>query len=90
MVQMAQALGALLRTSFEISTAHPDGAARSLPLRRAVLDAVAGRAPARAERAIRVLIDAAREDIDEVLAARRKLPSLRAPPLRLKPQRARV
>ena len=37
-VQMSKALGALLRTSFEISTAKPDGPAQSLPLHRAVLE----------------------------------------------------
>ena len=45
MVQMSKALGALLRTSFEISTSRPDGPASSLPLHRAVLDAVIARKP---------------------------------------------
>ncbi len=83
-VQMSKALGALLRTSFEISTSRPDGPAQSLPLHRAVLDAVIARAPQKAERAILVLIDGARDDIEQVLATRRKLPSLAAPALRLK------
>ena len=87
-VQMSKALGALLRTSFEISTARPDGPAASLPLHRAVLDAVIARAPQRAERAILVLIDSARDDIEQVLASRRKLPSLAAPAARLKGRRA--
>jgi DNA-binding FadR family transcriptional regulator len=78
-VQMSKALGALLRTSFEISTTRPDGPASSLPLHRAVLDAVIARNPAKAERACIVLIDGARKDIDAVLASRRKLPSLAAP-----------
>jgi hypothetical protein len=78
-VQMSKALGALLRTSFELSTAKPDGPAQSLPLHRAVLDAVIARAPARAERAILVLIDGASRDIDDVVAARRALPSLSRP-----------
>ncbi len=78
-VQMSKALGALLRTSFEISTTRPDGPAGSLPLHRAVLDAVIARNPAKAEKACIVLIDGAREDIDAVLASRRKLPSLAAP-----------
>ena len=83
-VQMGKALGALLRTSFEISTSRPAGPSQSLPLHRAVLDAVAARAPARAEKAILVLIDSAAEDIDAVLLTRRKLPSLSRPaqPLR--------
>jgi DNA-binding FadR family transcriptional regulator len=84
LVQMSKALGALLRTSFEISTARPDGPAASLPLHRAVLDAVIARNPARAEKAALVLIDGAREDIEEVLASRRKLPSVSAPAQRLK------
>jgi len=83
-VQMSKALGALLRTSFELSTSRPDGPASSLPLHRAVLDAVIARSPQRAEKAILVLIDGAREDIEQVLASRRKLPSLAAPAARLK------
>jgi len=82
--QMSKALGALLRTSFEISTSRPRGPAQSLPLHRAVLDAVIARSPAAAERAILVLIDSANDDIEAVLATRRKLPSLRLPALRLK------
>lgn len=83
-VQMSKALGALLRTSFEISTTRPDGPASSLPLHRAVLDAVAAHQPQKAERAILVLIDGAADDIEAVLASRRKLPSLAQPPLPLK------
>ena len=79
MVQMSQAIGALLRTSFEISTTRKDGPRQSLPMHRAVLDAVIARNPAKAERAILVLIDSAREDIEAVLASRRKLPKLDAP-----------
>ena len=86
MVQMSKALGALLRTSFEISTTLRDGPAGSLPLHRAVLDAVIERSPAKAEIASRLLIDGARKDIDQVLASRRKLPSLNAPARRLKAQ----
>lgn len=66
-VQMGQALGALLRTSFEISTARPDGAAQSLPLHRAVLDAVRQRKPYQAQKAILAIIDGAEQDIDVVL-----------------------
>ena len=83
-VQMSKALGALLRTSFEISTSRPDGPASSLPLHRAVLDAVIARAPQKAERAIIVLIDGANDDIEAVLASRRKLPSLGLPAQQLK------
>jgi DNA-binding FadR family transcriptional regulator len=87
---MSKALGALLRTSFEISTSRPDGPASSLHLHRAVLDAVISRAPLRAEQAILVLIDGANDDIEEVLATRRKLPSLGLPPPRLKALRAKA
>jgi DNA-binding FadR family transcriptional regulator len=90
LVQMGKAVGALLRTSFEISTSKPDGPRESLPLHRAVLDAVISRSPAKAEKAILVLIDGAGEDIDLVLASRRKLPSLAVPAPRLKaPTRGR-
>ena len=82
-VQMSKALGALLRTSFEISTTRPDGPASSLPLHRAVLDAVIARQPVKAERASCALIDSAGEDIDQVLASRRKLPSVAEPAQRL-------
>ena len=83
--QMGKALGALLRTSFEISTARPHGPASSLPLHRAVLDAVIARSPAKAERAILVLIDGANDDIEQVIASRRKMPSLHGPARKLKP-----
>jgi DNA-binding FadR family transcriptional regulator len=83
-VQMSQALGALLRTSFEISTTRKDGPRNSLPLHRAVLDAVIARDPAKAEKAILVLIDGANQDIEQVLANRRKLPRLNHPSSRLK------
>jgi len=73
-VQMSKALGALLRTSFEISTTRKDGPKDSLPLHRAVLDAVIARQPARAEKAVLLLIDGARRDIDEVLARPKRLP----------------
>lgn len=84
LVQMSKALGALLRTSFEISTRRKDGARSSLPLHREVLDAVIARNPDRAEKAIRVLIDGARVDIEEVLASRRRLPRLSRPASMLK------
>lgn len=78
-VQMSKALAALLRTSFEISTTRKDGPRLSLPLHRAVLDAVIARQPAEAERAILVLIDGARDDIEAVLATRKRLPRLNQP-----------
>ena len=87
LVQMSKALGALLRTSFEISTSRPHGPASSLPLHRNVLDAVISGDPAKAERASLVLIDGARDDIEQVLASRRKLPSLQLPAAPLKASR---
>jgi DNA-binding FadR family transcriptional regulator len=79
LVQMSKALSALLRTSFEISTSRKDGTRNSLPLHREVLDAVIARNPARAERAIQVLIDGAHDDIEQVLGSRRRLPRLNQP-----------
>jgi len=79
LVQMSKALSALLRTSFEVSTTRKDGPRKSLPLHRAVLDAVIARDPERAERAILVLIDGAREDIETVLAGSHPLPKLDRP-----------
>jgi len=84
LVQMSKALSALLRTSFEISTGRKDGPRRSLPLHRAVLDAVIAGKPARAEKAVLVLIDGAREDIEEVLASRKRLPRVNLPARKLR------
>lgn len=84
LTQMSKALNALLRTSFELSTSIPGGPAKSLPLHRAVLDAVAAHNPGKAERAIIVLIDGAREDIEAVLGSRRRLPRLSRPPPHLR------
>ena len=88
MVQTGKALGALLRTSFEISISRPDGPRHSLPLHREVLDAVITRDPARAEQASLVQIDGAQDDIDQVLGSKRcKLPSLAEPAEPLKAPR---
>lgn len=84
LTQMSKALNALLRTSFEISTARKNGPAMSLPMHRAVLDAVKAHDPAEAERAIIKLIDGARADIEAVLGSQRRLPRLSRPPPRLK------
>jgi DNA-binding FadR family transcriptional regulator len=73
MVQMSKAIGALLRTSFEISTSLRNGPASSLPLHRAVLDAVIAHKPLQAERASLHLIDSAHDDIEQVMASGRKL-----------------
>ncbi len=83
-IQMSKALGALLRTSFEISTIRKDGPRSSLPLHRAVLDAVAAHKPDKAEKAILVLIDGAHDDIEQVLASRKRLPRLNLPASLLK------
>jgi DNA-binding FadR family transcriptional regulator len=88
--QMSKVLGALLRTSFEISTSRPRGSSQSLPLHRAVLDAVIQRKPLKAERAIRVLIDGAAHDIEVVLSARGSLPSLAVPAPPLRPPSSRL
>ena len=82
--QMSKALSALLRTSFEISTSRKDGPASSLPMHRAVLDAVAAHDPARAEKAVLRLIDGARQDIEQVLGSRKRLPRLSRPASQLK------
>ena len=84
LVQMSKALGALLRTSFEISSRRKNGPLISLPMHREVLDAVIARDPDRAEKAIQQLIDSARNDIEGVLASRRRLPSLSQPAWLLK------
>ena len=67
LVHMSKALGALLRAGFEIATAKPQGPALSLPLHRAVLDAVIAGSPQRAEAAALELIDGASRDIELVL-----------------------
>jgi len=76
LAQMGKALAALLRASFEMSGRRPNARRDSLPLHRAVLDAVLERSPERAEHAILVLIDGAGEDTEQVLASRRRLPSM--------------
>lgn len=79
MVQMSKALSALLRTSFEISTRREDGPRQSLPLHRAVLDAVIARNPDRAEHMVLQIIDGARQDIEKILRSRQRLPRLDQP-----------
>jgi hypothetical protein len=49
-----------------------------------VLDAVIAHEPQRAEAAVIRLIDGARQDIEDVLGSRRRLPRLSRPPPRLK------
>jgi DNA-binding FadR family transcriptional regulator len=84
LVQMSKALGALLRTSFELSTTKKDGPKNSLAMHRAVLDAVIAHNPAKAERAINGLIDGAHADIEQILASRRRLPQVNEPAMLLK------
>jgi DNA-binding FadR family transcriptional regulator len=79
LVQMSKVLSALLRTSFEVSTKIKNGPRESLPLHRAVLDAVIARNPQKAEKAILVLIDGANRDIESILKSKRKLPNLDQP-----------
>jgi DNA-binding FadR family transcriptional regulator len=79
LIQMNKVLSALLRTSFELSTTKTDGPRTSLPYHRAVLDAVIAKDPEKAEAAILFLIDDARDDIELVLASRRRLPRLNEP-----------
>ena len=79
LVQMSKALGSLLRTSFVLSTRKKDGPRESLPLHRAVLDAVIARNPPKAERAILKLIEGAHQDIEDVLGSRRRLPRVNDP-----------
>ncbi|MEY4711606.1 MAG: hypothetical protein RIS88_1056 [Pseudomonadota bacterium] len=74
LLHMSRALSALLRTSFELSTSKKDSAIESLPLHRAVLDAVIARDPGRAEKSIRALIEGAHMDIQEVLSTRSRRP----------------
>ena len=83
-VQMSKALGALLRSSFEISTIRAAGPASSLPLHRAVFDAVIAGNGASAERASLTLISGTGQDIDAVLASRGKFPSASAAPMPIK------
>ena len=84
LIHMSKVLGALLRTSFELSTRKKGGPESSLALHRAVLDAVIAGNPAKAEKAILVLIDGAHQDIEEILASSHGLPQLNTPATLLK------
>ncbi len=84
LMQMGQALSALLRTSFELSSTRADAPALSLPRHKAVLDAVVAKSPLKAERMVLKLIESAQADIEHVLASKRKLPSLKKPAVKLK------
>jgi DNA-binding FadR family transcriptional regulator len=90
LAQAGRALEALLRTSFELAAARPDGAAGALPLHRAVLDAVIQRSPAKAENASELLNEPARQDNAAAIAPRRRQPARDAPARRLRPAPASV
>ncbi len=83
--QMSRAMGALLLTSFELSSRKPNGPAQSLPLHRAVLDAVLARNPQAAIDASLQQIDVAKSDLDVMLHSRRKPPDLTASTAQLLP-----
>jgi DNA-binding FadR family transcriptional regulator len=72
--QMAQALGALLRASFELGWHKPKAASMSLPQHRVMLDAVKSRDPNKAEKACLSLIDAAGEEVARLLDSGKRLP----------------
>ena len=74
--------GTMVRLSREQARTSVPVLTRELMAKRS--EAVVARQPQKAERAILVLIDGAREDIEQVLASRRKLPSVSAPAQRLK------
>lgn len=78
LLQMGKALAALLRVSFEMSIANRNSRKLSLPLHRAILDAVIAKQPLKAERAVLRLIDGAQNDIDQVLARRTQTKGTRA------------
>jgi DNA-binding FadR family transcriptional regulator len=67
-VALTPAIDALLRVSFRFSVKSRASARSSLPLHRAVLDAIAGRDPDGAERALRCVIAAARSDVETDMA----------------------
>jgi DNA-binding FadR family transcriptional regulator len=73
--EMLRALGAVVETalasSLRLSLDNPRGQRHSLPLHKAVLDAIHARAPARARRAMQRLIDHAEADVMSALALRR-------------------
>lgn len=72
--QMQDAMGALLRVSFEVITTKPGGPAHSLPLHEAVCEAIERGDPDAAERATLLLIDGAEDDLRELVPVRSHLP----------------
>jgi GntR family transcriptional regulator, galactonate operon transcriptional repressor len=68
--QMQEAMAAILRVSFEIITKKPGGPAHSLPMHEAVCVAIERGDPEAAEHAALVLIEAAEEDLHDLLPPR--------------------
>ncbi|RUT35096.1 FadR family transcriptional regulator [Arsenicitalea aurantiaca] len=66
--QLVPMMGNALRVSFDLSVLSMDTARGSLPMHKDVLDAIADRAPARTEAALRKLIESARDDILSILS----------------------
>lgn len=64
---LAPLVGNALRLSFHLSVFSMDGARASLPMHRAIVEAIAARAPERASEALTTLIESARGDIFLVL-----------------------
>jgi GntR family galactonate operon transcriptional repressor len=65
--QLAPLMANTLRVSFSLSVINMDSARASLPMHRAVADAIIGRDPEAAKAALTTLIESAREDIFQVL-----------------------
>jgi GntR family transcriptional regulator, galactonate operon transcriptional repressor len=68
--QMQDAMAALLRVSFDVITQKPGGPAHSLPMHEAVCEAIERGDAQAAERAALILIDAAEEDLRELVPVR--------------------
>jgi len=68
--QMQDAMAALLRVSFDVITQKPGGPAHSLPMHEAVCEAIEKGDALAAERAALILIDAAEEDLRELVPIR--------------------
>jgi GntR family transcriptional regulator, galactonate operon transcriptional repressor len=69
--QMQNALSAILRTSFELSSEIAGGPARSLPMHEALCVAIEQGDQAAAEKAVLVLIERAEKDFDDRAALNR-------------------
>ncbi len=67
--QLSMTIDAALRATRRVTTQLPGSSIASLPLHRAVLDAIQGRDPATAHMCMRELIDSAADDIERVANA---------------------